>query len=76
MLDGLKEKNLETILSRGSTAPFDGVLVPYLQYYNYNDALERISEPIHDDCDEWGSITMALGFFVVGMAAGLVIDYR
>lgn len=68
--------NLETALTAGEKAPFEGVLVPYPQYYYYNEQVElnfeNESRSQEQDCD---SLYLKLGltavlFFVAGFSIG------
>lgn len=67
--------NLERALSPGDKAPFEGVLVPYPQYYYYNEQVElnfeRESSDEESGCDMWTKLglTAAL-FFITGFAVG------
>lgn len=71
---GLKKRDLETQMAKGTIAPFEGVLVPYPQYYYYNEMVERSFEYEHDDREEPNILWWALGFFTAGVVTGILIE--
>lgn len=66
---------LETSLTKNEKAPFEGVLVPYPQYYYYNEAVEKSfeNEVGQLDCGSCLTPTVTTGTmaFVVGLIAGI-----
>lgn len=68
--------DLETNMMKGERAPFNGVLVPYPQYYYYNEQvdlnIDYASQDQGHDCvyGPLGLILAGVLFFAVGLGVG------
>lgn len=71
---------LEKELLQNDRAPYGGVLVPWPQYYYYNDAVEKIFEaeahPVECDTCSGPVLKSALISFGVGVMAGLYLESK
>ncbi len=68
----------EKEILRGEKAPYDGVLVPWPQFYHYNSELEKNLaakvEPV--DCGSCfkSMVSTGLVFLVIGVLSGMYLE--
>jgi hypothetical protein len=71
---------LEKELHPGDRAPTGGVLVPWPQYYYYNEMVERVydSEVHPPECNSClnTALLTGLSFFAIGFASGVYLGSK
>lgn len=69
---------LEKVLEKSDKAPFEGVLVPYPQYYYYQEQVEvnfdrEVNPPECASCFA-SQLWSGVGVFALGLMAGIYLD--